>query len=411
MRLPRSQLRAQTGSFRLRLVAHVLLLSLVPLLVAFVSIAEIDPEAAELRRRLLLLAAVSLVAAGALAYVLGRAVGRSVDELTGAVQALGRGDFSSRVATHGHDEFAALGRAVNEAAGQLDARLEELAWERAYGRDAIARLGDALLAAHKPAIVIVESIVEATGATGGRLLLDGEEITTGKTDGALEPLEIALGDEDDGGGMLLLTPPPEGFGDAARERAQWLASEAWRALENERLHTRLEREALTDGLTDLPNRRQFEDSLTGEISRVERFGGSVGLILVDLDDFKQVNDRYGHLAGDDVLRAFADVLRDNVRAIDVPARYGGEEFAVLLPQTDADGSERVAERIRAAMEGRVVATFPGALVTVTASFGVAAFPEAGTQEALFAAADEALYRAKAGGKNRVVVARAAEPVH
>jgi diguanylate cyclase (GGDEF)-like protein len=410
MRLPRSPLRAHTGSFKLRLVARIVLLSLLPLLVALASLSRMEAGAGELRH-LVLLAVLALAASAGLAYVLGRAVVQSVDELTGAVQALGRGDFSLRVATHGSDEFAKLGEAVNETAAQLDARVEELAWERAYGRDAIARLGDALLAAHKPAIVIVESIVDATGAVGGRLILDGEEITTGKLDSALEPLEIPLGDEDDGGGVLLLTTPVGGFSDNARERAQWLASEAWRALENERLHTRLEREALTDGLTNLPNRRQFEDSLAGEISRVERFGGSLGLMLVDLDDFKQVNDRYGHLAGDDVLRAFADVLSDNVRAIDVPARYGGEEFAVLLPQTDAEGSERVAERIRAAMEERVVATFPGALVAVTASFGVAAFPEARTQDALFAAADEALYRAKAGGKNRVVVSRAAEPVH
>jgi diguanylate cyclase (GGDEF)-like protein len=98
------------------------------------------------------------------------------------------------------------------------------------------------------------------------------------------------------------------------------------------------------------------------------------------------------------------VLRETVRDVDLPARYGGEEFAVLLPQTDLAGAERLAERLRQSVAERPMTKRPGALVAVTASFGVAAFPEAATPAALFAAADEALYRAKAAGKNRVVCA-------
>ena len=173
-----------------------------------------------------------------------------------------------------------------------------------------------------------------------------------------------------------------------------------------RLHRIVERQASTDGLTDLANRRHFEETLAGEISRAERFDGSLALVLADLDDFKQVNDRYGHQAGDDVLREFAAVLRDTVRDIDLAARYGGEEFAVLLPQTDPEGAERLAERLREAMANRRLAIVPGTAFTVTASFGVAAFPEAPTGAALFAAADEALYRAKSAGKNCVVCAGA-----
>ena len=109
--------------------------------------------------------------------------------------------------------------------------------------------------------------------------------------------------------------------------------------------------------------------------RAERFGGSLALILADLDDFKQVNDRYGHQAGDDVLQTFADILRATVREIDLPSRYGEEEFAVLLPQTDLEGAQRLAERLCKALAARPMPTHPGALVAVTASFGVAAFPD------------------------------------
>ena len=107
-----------------------------------------------------------------------------------------------------------------------------------------------------------------------------------------------------------------------------------------------------------------------------------------------------------MLRTFADILRATVREIDLPARYGGEEFAVLLPQTDLEGAHQLAERLRRALAARPMATHPGGLVAVTASFGVAAFPDAPTPAALFAAADEALYRAKRAGKNCVVSADA-----
>ncbi len=379
-------------------------------LLALAPRAAIDEAAADLRERFLLFSIVAMLAVAILAYALGRTIVRSLRELADAAGAVARGRFERRVPARGRDEFAALGRAFNEMAEQLEEHLAELASERGRVRDAVGRFGAALAATHDPYAllqVIVGSTVEATGAAGGRLVVDGKEIErAGDPDRGGQPLVIPLGHEGRESGVLYLTPKEADFADEARELAHWLGSQASIALENARLHRLVERQANTDGLTELPNRRHFEEALEAEISRAERFGGGLALVLADLDDFKQVNDRYGHQAGDDVLRTFAEILRETVREIDLPARYGGEEFAVLLPQTDLEGAHRLAERLRRALASRPMSTQPGALVAVTASFGVAAFPDSPTPASLFASADDALYQAKHAGKNCVVSADA-----
>ena len=168
------------------------------------------------------------------------------------------------------------------------------------------------------------------------------------------------------------------------------------------MHRAVEQQAITDDLTGLANRRRFRESLGLEVSRAERFGGSLALVLADLDDFKRVNDLYGHQVGDDVLRRFADLMRESVREFDLAVRYGGEEFAVLVPETDPEGGAHLAERLAEALRGTRFTSRIGESFSVTASFGVAAFPEAGSAEQLMLAADRALYRAKKEGKNRVI---------
>ena len=378
------------------------------LLVGLTPKSEISAAAFDLRKRFIAFAVIALCAVGIIAYALGRTIVRGLKELADAAGAVARGQFERRVPARGRDEFASLGRAFNDMAVQLELRLEELAAERERVRDAIARFGEALAATHDPYAllpVIVGSTVEATGAAGGRLVLDGKEIASaGSSDAGGEPLAIPLAPDGGESAVLYLSPAGSDFTDEARELAHWLGSQASIALENARLHRLVERQASTDGLTELPNRRHFEEALEGEITRAERFGGGLSLILADLDDFKQVNDRFGHQAGDDVLRIFSGILRATVREIDLPARFGGEEFAVLLPQTTLDGAQHLAERLRRALVSRPMSTRPGAFVAVTASFGVASFPEASTPAALFAAADAALYRAKRQGKNCVVCA-------
>jgi diguanylate cyclase (GGDEF)-like protein len=165
---------------------------------------------------------------------------------------------------------------------------------------------------------------------------------------------------------------------------------------------------MVDSLTGLANRRSLEESLRSELARAARFSDTVSVVLADLDDFKQVNDRYGHVAGDEVLKAFADALRATVRESDVAGRWGGEEFALVLPGTDAAGGARLAERARVAIESAPVEMPDGERCSVTASFGVASYPENREVGEILVAADTALYAAKGAGKNRVIVA--SEPI-
>jgi diguanylate cyclase (GGDEF)-like protein len=178
------------------------------------------------------------------------------------------------------------------------------------------------------------------------------------------------------------------------------ASLAALAYDNARRRELLSEQARTDELTGLFNRRHFHERLAAELARAQRDVTSVGLVLLDVDDFKRVNDVHGHPVGDQVLVAFAEVLADHVRAGDVVCRTGGEEFGVILPNADVGEAMRCAERlVRAVREATWSIAGP-----MTASAGVAIAPDdAGTVATLFKAADECLLMAKADGKDRVVL--------
>ena len=167
---------------------------------------------------------------------------------------------------------------------------------------------------------------------------------------------------------------------------------------------RVASQATTDALTGIANRRSFDEELALEWRRAHRIGDSLALVLLDLDDFKKVNDTYGHLAGDAVLRTIGEVLGSGVRQIDLAARYGGEEFVVLVPESDLKGATQLAKRLRLAISKARAELPDGRLLKVTASFGVAVKGDLTSAEQLIAAADEALYAAKRAGKNRVVAA-------
>jgi diguanylate cyclase (GGDEF)-like protein len=160
--------------------------------------------------------------------------------------------------------------------------------------------------------------------------------------------------------------------------------------------------ATTDGLTALSNRRHFEELARAEWARFQRYGRPLSLLLLDIDNFKSINDRFGHDAGDLVLKAVAFICKTTKRQIDVAARIGGEEFVLLLPETDEADAEIAAERLRKAIQIHT-RTLPGENLEVTISIGVAGASQAMSGfEVLLKRADEALYEAKRTGRNRVV---------
>jgi diguanylate cyclase (GGDEF)-like protein len=277
--------------------------------------------------------------------------------------------------------------------------------------EALALVGNALAATHDPRAlltIILEVVVDATSARGGRIVDDGEEISwIGETHGGHPPLMLELARNEESRTSLMLYPPAEGFAAETRELAEWLASQAAIALENARVHHIVQQQANTDDLTGLVNRRRFIETLNSEITRASAFGTPLSVIVTDLDDFKLVNDLFGHHVGDEVLRRFAKLIEGHLRDVDVPGRLGGEEFAILAPETDAAGATAVAERVRRSLSEM---TLPlRETRTITATFGVAQLEEGESGDALLRRADVALYHGKTRGKDTVAV-ESARPV-
>lgn len=200
----------------------------------------------------------------------------------------------------------------------------------------------------------------------------------------------------------------EPFSASAEEFIETISGQATIAFENAKLYSQAQELAIHNGLTGIYNYRYFMKQLEEEIKRSERYGRSVGLMMIDIDLFKHVNDSFGHQRGDEVLRGLAQTLVNTTRETDVVARYGGEEFCVVLPETNLEDTLEVAEKLRSSVAKASYAREKGNSIKITISIGVASFPGvAVNQEDLLKKADDALYTAKTK-RNTVISAGAGQ---
>ncbi len=419
-----------------------------------VRLGVLSPNsAAGAGRSTLVLVVVGLLAVMAAAAILALLLlRRRLDELVDAARRLRGGDHRHRLAMSDDDRLAALAAELNTLSDELADKAEQVEQgRRGELQDVTRRVADAFATGLDPEGAVdltVRTAVETCGAEAGRARpLDFDqmsEVRVGDPEGTFgevltaaerrvegvgrrpagqastrtatvaglhavaAPLRarISLASGSEYFGVVSIARRGSRFSDSERDLFAYLAAQAAVSIKNSFIHERTRRQAVTDELTGLANQRRFQEALARELERTRRFSGEVSLVMMDIDDFKRVNDEYGHQQGDHVLREVAHALREQCREIDHVARIGGEEMALVLPQTDLTGATELAERVRQAIERMPVPRLdePGE-VGVTASFGVAAVSEsAANAQALIAAADRALYRAKWAGKNRVAYA-------
>jgi diguanylate cyclase (GGDEF)-like protein len=363
-----------------------------------------------------------------------------------AARRIGGGDFSQKVPVIGRDEMSGLADEFNKMSDRLAEQMHQLRRQQVEIDRAVRRIGEASAAGlDRQALleILAETAVGACDAEYGLIALSGPEgaeaevgrVSEGLQDAVLaaEARANATGEVSEerrfgafalSGVLRRIGEPPmilgvitvargsKRFTGAERDVFLYLIGQAAASIENVALHEQVSEQAVTDDLTGLANKRAFGEQADKEVARAERFGHPLSLLMLDIDDFKQVNDTYGHLQGDEVLRRVAAILEDESRGVDEPARYGGEEFVVALPETDAAGAFELAERVRSRIESEQIPFLDGdgqrqadrgrRALRVTASVGVASMPDSGHDlETLIAAADAALYAAKRAGKNRV----------
>ncbi|MEN3306260.1 MAG: two-component system, cell cycle response regulator [Micromonosporaceae bacterium] len=444
-----------------------------------------------LRLLLVLIVLLAGLVTVAVAWWLARSTTRPLAQLANAAARVAAGDLSARVPVRTRDEVGRLAVTFNRMTREMQAYVEALTASRDQLRGNLGLLGDTLSSTHdlqRMLQVILRTALAATSAQAGVVLLvdPADGVLVGQCGQGLAergagewPLRLPLGvgllgavaqtgecrrgrdlpplaPGEPSGQTYIAVPfatrrPPaadraehavrgvlalydrlgnDEFDDADQVTLRTFAEQAAVAVENVRIHEEAKRLSYTDPLTGLYNYRMLRDSLRREVERANRFGHRLCVLVLDLDRFKEVNDSYGHAAGDAVLAEFARRLRAEVREVDVAFRQGGEEFVLLLPETDALGGITLAERLGTATRGTAMTVTARRIpeeyrrqspvgrqpdgpartlrIPVTVSIGIAVFPDHGaTGVAVLDAADDALYVAKADGRDTYRVAGAA----
>lgn len=399
---------------------------------------------------LLVMALVAMV----LGYVMTRGITRPLTELAAGANAISAGDYELDIEVRSHDEVGELASAFNEMAKKLSVHIAALEESREEVKRALTRFGETLRSTHdleQLLTVIVETSMDHLQAQRGMLMLlnrSRDRLVVRVHRGVQNPhFDLAMGEGLAGHvaqtGAALRLP---GGGDATPSRREpsfrtammvpifteervvgvlalydkaggevdlnftevdmasllSLADQAGVAIENVFLHDQARQLSVVDSVVGIWNRRYFTQRAEQELERSARFGRPFSLLLIDIDDFKVVNDSHGHQRGDSVLIEVAQRVKGVIREIDVLARFGGEEFVLILPETDAEGGVATGEKIRQAIGSEAFDGDPP--VSITVSVGVACYWEHGKdQETLIRAADAAMYKAKRSGKDQVVL--------
>lgn len=429
-------------------------------IVASTPSAPIEASSRRVLTSLLVLLALALIGTTALAYLLARLISQPLEELAQGAAAIAEGKFDYRIPVRSRDEVGQLALAFNDMTARLHDTVGELSHSRDQLQRAVRRVGDTLRSTHDMKQML-ESVVNtaadaleadvailwsfsprsrdelyASIARGIELdTLPRLQVSEGQvgfvaerasaivippphgTQGMPRParneptfpvaLVTPLYSQDRMVAVLALyrTDPRKHFGDEDVEMVNFLAEQCGVAIENVLLHEEAQRLSLTDGLTGTWNRRFMQMQFRQVLATATRFGRPFSILMLDLDNFKQINDTFGHTRGDEILVEFAERVKLALREVDTFARYGGEEFICLLAETDMMGAITTAEKIREAIGVEPFGDAPERQVSLTVSIGIASYPEHGeSYAALVESADQAMYRAKQLGRNRVTVA-------
>ena len=408
---------------------------------------------------MLALLLLALLGTTGLAFLLARLITQPLEELSVGAHAISEGRFDHRIPVRSKDEVGQLAAAFNEMSGQLSQTISALSSSRDQMQRAVRRVGETLRSTHDMNQMldsILNTVADAVNAevavlwllapARGELrpevvrgiALDGStrvKVGDGLVGYVAERAKAVLLPGDAGGPTFSRDEPgypvaiavpmysheriigvistyrrdvSRPFAQNELETVAFLAEQGGVALENVRLHEEAQRLSLTDGLTGVWNRRYFQMQFRQVLATATRFERPFSVLMMDLDHFKQVNDKLGHQRGDALLIEFSQRVTHLLREVDTFARYGGEEFICLLSETDTTGAKTTAEKIHDAIRGVPFGSMDEELVNLTVSIGVAAYPDHGDSfKSLVEAADQALYRAKQTGRDRVCVASSA----